>query len=92
LAKRVPPSLTDAVTLAVLEQALLREGCKPLATGVDIADHGQELAPQDLRIREAALGDTVTRLGSVWAGKTFPLIQNAGRGGQGDGNHGTASE
>jgi hypothetical protein len=86
------PSLTDAVPLAVLEPARLREGCKPLATGVDIADHGQELVPQDLRRREAALGDTAPRLGSVWAGKTSPRIQNAGRGGQDDGNHGTASE
>jgi hypothetical protein len=92
LANLATTSLTDAVTLAVLEQARLIEGCKPLATGVDIADHGHELAPKDLRMREAALGDTATRLGSVWAGKTFPLIQNAGRGGQGDGNHGTASE
>jgi hypothetical protein len=92
LANLATTSLTDAVTLAVLEQARLIEGCKPLATGVDIADHGHELAPKDLRMREAALGDTATRLGSVWAGKTFPLIQNAGRGGQGDGNHRTASE
>jgi hypothetical protein len=80
------------VTLAVLEQALLIEGCKPLAKGGDIADHGHELAPQDFRMREVALGDTATRLGSLWAGRTFPLIQNSGRGGQGDGNHGTASE
>jgi hypothetical protein len=80
------------VTLAVLEQALLIEGCKPLAKDVDIADHGHELAPQDRRMREAALGDTATRLGSLWAGRTFPLIQNLGRGGQGDDNHGTASE
>jgi len=74
LAKRATPSLADTVTLAVLEQARLLEGCKPLATGVDIADHGQELTPQDLRMREAALGDTATRLESLWTGKTFPLI------------------
>ena len=64
----------------------------PLAKGVDIADHGNELAPKDLRMREAALGDTATILGALWAGKTLPLIPNSGRGGQGDGNHGTASE
>ena len=29
-------------------------------------------------MREAALGDTATRLGSVWAGKTLPLIPNSG--------------
>jgi len=57
-------SLTDAVTRAILEQALLIEGCKPLAKGGEIADHGQELAPQGLRMREAALGDTATRRGS----------------------------
>ncbi len=84
--------LADAVALAVLEQALLLEGRKPLAKGVDIADHGNELAPKDLRMREAALGDTATILGSLWPGKILPLIPHSGRGGQGDGNHGTASE
>ena len=70
--------LADAVPLALLEQALHIQWCKPLAKIITIADHGDKLAHRDLRMVQAAFRDTATRRWSLWAGKTLRLIPNSG--------------
>jgi hypothetical protein len=70
--------LADAVTLAILEQALHIPWFKPLAKIINIAEHGHELAHRDLHMVQAAFRDTATIRRSLWAGKTLPLIPNSG--------------
>jgi hypothetical protein len=70
--------LADAVPLAILEQALPIQGCKPLAQILTIAEHGDELAHRARRMVQVALSDTATIRWSLWAGKTRLLIPKSG--------------